>query len=144
LIARVVLAVVLLGCGRDRAPANTPDSVAERFMDWYFVEIDQEKALPLTTGSARATLERELADVKSIRGQGYSAQAAKGKVYYKRTYRRLDEAAGSARMIFDVTVELGRDRTLRHVLLSLHAQEGGQWRVASFTLREGAAPGAPR
>ena len=128
------------GCARG-GPANTAEAVADRFVDLYFVEVDQARALPLAVGPARETLERELADVQGVRAGGGQPEAGRGSVYYRRTWSRVDPETGTARTVYDLTVEQGRDRTRRHALLSLR-REQGRWRVGSFTLRDGAAPQA--
>jgi hypothetical protein len=121
-------------------PANEAVAVAEKFLDLYFVEVDQERALPLTTGLAREVLEKELRDVAAVRAGGADPSQARGRAYYKRTYLKEDPASASARLVYDLTMEYGEraDKTQRHVLLSLRREEG-QWRVSSFTVREGHA-----
>src|SRR5262245_33152705 len=141
---RALSIVFLAACGGP--PANTPVGVAERFLDLYFVEIDQEKALPLLTDPAREAIEEELREVAKIRAEGYGPAQAKGKAYYQQSYRQEDPSSGSARLVYDLTMELGEgesSRTRRHVLLSLR-KEAGQWKVASFTIRDGVSPRAPR
>lgn len=141
---RVLAFAVALACSGK--PSNTPVAVAERFLDLYFVEIDQEKALPLVTGLAKEAIEDELREVAQIRQDGYGPSEAKGKAYYQKTYASEDPAGGSARLIYDLTMEHGQGesgRTYRHVLLSLRKEEGA-WKVASFTVREGASPKAPQ
>ena len=140
-----LLTLALAGACRGQ-PTNAPVAVAERFLDLYFVEIDQEKALPLVTGPAREALEAELAEVAKIRAEGYGPADAKGRAYYQQAYLSEDRAAGTARLGYDLTMEHGQgesDRTRRHVLLSLRKEEG-RWKVTSFTIREGAYPKAPR
>jgi len=135
--AVLMLAMTLSCSGK---PANEAVAVAEKFLDLYFVEVDQAKALPLTTGLARETLEKELRDVEAVRAGGYGPAQARGRAYYKRTYLKEDPAAASARLVYDLTMEYGEraDKTQRHVLLSLR-QEGGAWKVTTFTVQEGAS-----
>lgn len=132
----------MLGCSRG-APRNEAEAVARRFVDLYFVEIDQEKALPLTTGPARAALEKELLEVRQVRQGGYRPEEAKATVYYEQAYLRVDEKAGSARAIYDLDIEAGPQKVERHVLLTLHNQDGGSWRVATYTLKDGPAQRGP-
>jgi hypothetical protein len=136
--------LLMVGCGGQ--PSNSPVAVAERFLDLYFVEIDQEKALPLVTGVARDALENELRDVAKIRAEGYGPSQAMGKAYYQRTYLKEEPSGESARLVYDLTMEFGEgesSRMRRHVFLTLRKEEG-RWKVASFTVREGASPEAPR
>lgn len=126
-----------LACSKPTSVAK----VADLFVDYYFVEIDQEKALPLTTATARLKLEEELRQVKAVRGGGYAPSQAKATVYYERSY--LQEQTTSARAIYDITVKQDREEDYRHVLVSL-TREGGAWRVSSFTLREGRTEKGPK
>jgi hypothetical protein len=137
---RPLVAALLMTAACGGQPANQAVAVAERFLDLYFVEIDQEKALPLTVGLAHEALEKELRDVAGVRAGGYSPADATGKAYYQRTYLKEDASAGTARLIYNLTMEYGRERdtTQRHVLLSLRKDEG-RWKVASFIVREGPA-----
>ena len=130
-IAPILLAVlVAAGCSKD-TPANEPADVAERFLDLYLLEIDQERALPLTTGVAQQRLKDELANVAGVRATGYSASAAKPRIFYERAMLREDADAGRARAIYDITIKEGRGETRRHVMLSLTNRDEGRWKAES-------------
>jgi hypothetical protein len=140
--ARAVLAALacsaVLSCG-DGAPKNSAGSVADRFVDLYIIEIDQHRALAFTTGSARQRIEDEIKEVAQVRSTGYSAGAAKPRVFYERTKLSVDKKAGRARAVYDVKLEQSGVEARRHVLVSLHSHEGGAWRVASFVIQDGRA-----
>jgi hypothetical protein len=135
-VKALLVAVLALACSQ----TSSASKVADRFVDYYFVEIDQEKALPLTTATARVKLEEELRQVKTVRDSGYVPSQAKASVYYERTYLRQEGT--SARAIYDITIKAGSTEDYRHVLVSLSATHG-TWRVSSFTIREGKAEKAP-
>ncbi len=59
---RLLLLLLLAGCTPKSAAA-----VSDRFVDLYFVEIDQKRALELCTGLARSKIEEELSLVAQIR-----------------------------------------------------------------------------
>jgi hypothetical protein len=130
---------LIVACGR--GASNTPGAVADRFLDLYLIEIDQARALPLTTGPARQRIEEELEAVKAIRGAGYTPSAAKPAVYYERASLLREPAAGTARAVYDIRIRQGDTESRRHVLLSLHNRDAGQWKVASFVVQEGPAAG---
>lgn len=136
LCALALAALLAAGCSKD-APANEPGDVAERFLDLYLLEVDQERALSLTTGVAHKRLEDELAEVAGIRATGYTPSAAKARIYYKRTMLREDGKSGRARAVYDLTIKHSGGETQRHVLLSLTNRDNGRWRVASFTFVDG-------
>ncbi len=127
-----------IACGGGE-PANEPGAVADRFVDLYFIEIDQARVLPLTAGVARARIEDEIEQVKSVRATGYTANAAKPKVFYDRVM--FETAGDRARAIYDIRIKHPGGVTHRHVLVSLSKREAGQWKVSSFTLRDGKANG---
>lgn len=146
LVVVAALAAGAAACGKGsqrRAPSNSASDVADRFVDYYFVEIDQDKALPLTTGDARRRIEEELEAVKQIRQDGYGPEKARPHVYYERVSLSTDGDGHRARAVYDITIQHGSDRSRRHALVSLHDQEGGQWRVAFFAVKDGPAPRRP-
>jgi hypothetical protein len=118
---------------------KTPEAVADKFVDLYFVEIDQQRALALSSGLARTKLEEELGLVEKIR-HNYVPDQAKPSIYY---VRRSSQLLGDhARFSYDLTIKQGRDESQRNVLLSLE-QVDGAWRVGNFIVKEGYAPTAP-
>ena len=141
LLAVALGAVVACGAG-DRANPDSAAAVADRFVDLYLVEIDQQQALALTTGSARKRIEQELEDVAGIRRQGYSADAAKPRVFYERTMLEENAQDASARAIYDIRIEHDDVETRRHVLVSLSRRDG-DWLVSGFFLRDGPAGASP-
>ena len=138
--ARLCAAIALVAavaCGNS-APRDTPGAVADRFLDLYLIEIDQQRALELTVGAARARLEAELAQTSAVRATGYGAGAAKPRVFYERAMLREQRDVGRARAVYDIRiVPAGGAETRRHALLVLANRGGRGWKVASFTLRDG-------
>src|SRR5262249_6392495 len=72
--------LLLLGSG---CVPRSAEQVADRFVDLYFVEIDQKRVLPLTTGLARTKIEEELGLVEGIR-RNYQPDQAKPSIFYTR------------------------------------------------------------
>jgi hypothetical protein len=125
-----VAAAALFGC------SDTPERVGDRFMDRYFVEIDQARARPLTSGLATRKLDEELRLVESVR-KSYSPDQAKPTVYYGRLGG--ETAVDHARASYEVRIKQGRDDTRRSVLLTFE-RTGGRWTVSNFTVEETQAP----
>jgi hypothetical protein len=124
-----ILALLLLcGC----AP-KTATEVADRFVDLYFVEIDQKRALPLASGPARQKIEEELSLVADIR-RTYEPDQAKPSIFYSR--KSQQETGDHARFTYDLTIRQGHDETHRNALLSAERVDG-KWTVANFIVQEG-------
>ena len=135
LLSRRLLAawfVLLGGCG------DGPGRVGDRFVDLYFVEIDQARARPITSGLARQKLDEELRLVAEVR-RGVTPDRAKPTVYYRR--RGADVAGDRARSTYEVRIRHGSDESRRRVLLTLERSDG-RWTVGNFTL-EDEAPESP-
>jgi hypothetical protein len=130
----LALLLLLVGC----APKSA-EAVADKFVDLYFVEIDQQRALPLTTGLARTKLEEELGLVEKIR-HNYEPEQAKPSIYYVRKSARVE--GERAQLTYDLTIKQGRDETPRSALISVEHVDGA-WKVGNFIVREGHAPAAP-
>jgi hypothetical protein len=125
---RWLVVALLCGC----APKGAAE-VSDRFVDLYFVEIDQKKALQFTSGPARQKLEEELSLVADIR-KSYEPDAAKPSIFYSRRSQR--EAGDHARFTYDLTIRQGRDETKRNALISTERVDG-HWTVANFIVQEG-------
>jgi hypothetical protein len=124
------LGLVVLAC----AP-RSPQAVGDKFVDYYVVEMDQGRALPLTAGLAREKLERELRDVAAIRRQLGSIPAdARPDTYYHRVGER--DEGGRHVLTYDVTLKHDRDITHRRVMVAV-ARDGDAWRVVFFQVYEG-------
>lgn len=119
-----------LGCGKD----DTADKVGDAFVDRYFVESDQKRALELATGPARARLEEELKLVQQIRNEvGYGPAAARPSgVHYRRT--RADVQADTARLQYEIGIKDSSDPP-RHANVGLK-KEAGRWKVSFFAIVE--------
>jgi hypothetical protein len=133
----LALAALTLGC-----TPRSPAAVADRFVDLYFVEIDQKRALALSSGLAYAKLEEELSLVEKVR-RGYQPEQAKPSIFY---VRRSTEVSGDhGRLAYDITIRQGRDETRRHALISVEREDrpGGRWTVVNFMVREGWLPERP-
>ena len=125
---------LLAGCAPKSAAA-----VADKFVDLYFVEIDQKKALPLTTGLAHQKIEEELSLVADIR-RSYEPDQAKPSIFYTR--QSQSEAGEHARFTYDLTIRQGHDETHRNALISAERVDG-KWTIANFIVQEGHLPERP-
>jgi hypothetical protein len=69
--AHVLAAHAAAGCGK-RQVENTPESVADAFVEAYFRQMDQQRAKEFTALGATRMLETELKEVQEVRKDGYS------------------------------------------------------------------------
>jgi hypothetical protein len=124
--------VALLGCGQ------RPESVADRFVDYYFVEMDQGRALPLASGLAHDMLERELRDVQAVRSQMRVMPAdARPEVYYRRLGMR-DQ--GERKIVsYALTLKLKGDVTYKSAQVAL-GRDANAWKVVFYQVGDDKPP----
>lgn len=70
-LALALGSLALAGCGK-RQVENTPEGVADAFVDAYFRQMDQQRAKEFTALGATRMLETELKEVQEVRKDGYS------------------------------------------------------------------------
>jgi hypothetical protein len=123
-----VLSLVLLGCGGMKDPA----SVADKFVDRYYVESDQDGALPLTTGVASLRLKDELKLTREARLGNAGMQLRPVRVYYSRKALTGDDAERVADYELDIRPQ-GGGSLQRGATVTLSRQQDGTWRVSRFS-----------
>src|SRR5712671_1123173 len=95
--------LVLLACGGMKDAA----SVADKFVDRYYVESDQDGALPLTTGVATLRLKDELKLTREARQGNAGMQLRPVRVYYKRHSLTSGDAEREADYELDIRPQGG-------------------------------------
>ena len=121
-------ALLLAACGGMKDAA----SVADKFVDRYYVEADQDSALPLTTGVASLRLKDELKLTREARQGDPGMQVRPVRVYYKRKALTGGGAEREADYELDIRPQGGGDLQ-RGAHLTLLRQGDGTWRVSSFS-----------
>jgi hypothetical protein len=127
-LALVALALALAACGGMKDPA----SVADKFVDRYYVEADQDGALPLTTGVASLRLRDELKLTKEARQGNPGMQLRPVRVYYRRMSLKGEGAQREAEYELDIRPQ-GGGSLQRGAHVELVRQDDGTWRVARFS-----------
>ena len=128
-------AVLLLGACKGQ---NTADSVAERFVDAYYIEFNHAKAMKLTIGPAKRRLEREIELVKTARKE-LRVEPNKARVYYSSPERRaLDKTRVHYK--FNLDIRKGVSAFGRPVSVMVAIRDG-QWKVLGFRELDAVAPG---
>jgi hypothetical protein len=107
-------------------------SVADKFVDRYYVESDQDGALPLTTGVALMRLKDELKLTHESRLGNAGMQVRPVRVYYRRKALSGDGAEREADYELDIRPQGGGEMQRgAHVVLA--RQQDGTWRVTRFS-----------
>jgi len=124
----LALAAVLAACGGMKDPA----SVADKFVDRYYVESDQDSALPLTTGVAALRLQDEMKLVAEARRGQSGMPLRQVRVYYTRKALAGGGSEREADYELDIRPQ-GGGELQRGAHLELQQQGDGTWRVARFS-----------
>jgi hypothetical protein len=128
-VRRALLLAAVFACGGMKSPG----SVADNFVDRYYVESDQQSALQYTTGIATMRLKDELKLTAEARGGNMAGmQVRQVRVYYKRSPMVGEGPKRSADYELDIRPQGGGElQRSAHVELT---QEGdGTWRVSNFS-----------
>ena len=126
--ASLALLLVLFSCGG----MKNPGSVADKFVDKYYVESDQDTALPLTTGVAAMRLKEELALTAEARRGASGMPMRQVRVYYSRKALTGEGETREADYELDIRPQGGGDLQ-RSAHLKVARQSDGTWRVADFS-----------
>jgi hypothetical protein len=109
-----------------------PARVADKFVDKYYVESDQDTALPLTTGVAQMRLKEELAlSAEGRRGQS-GMPLRQVRVYYTRKSLSGVNESLTAEYELDIRPQ-GGGELQRFAHVSLSRQPNGTWLVTDFS-----------
>ena len=127
-MTRAAAALALVAaCGGMKDPA----SVADKFVDRYYVESDQQGALPFTAGVATLQLQDELRLSAEGRRPGSPYPSRQVRVYYTRSAVAGAEAERTVDYKLDIRPQGGGDLQ-REAHLTLARQTDGTWRVVRF------------
>ena len=127
-----VVVVALAGLPAcNRVEPGSPEAVADAFCDAYFRQADQAKAKQFTAFGASKMLEREIADTKKLRDEGYTPSAARIEVGITRGSR----SKRNERVRFDYTIRFPgvHGAAEKHADIEL-AKLAGEWKVVRIGL----------
>jgi hypothetical protein len=126
IVGTCLIAAVLGGCSR----SDTPEAIAERFVQAYYVQIDQAAAVEFTAALARHRLQEELQTVAQIR-RGSAVAQARPKIEYHLTRTQVD---GRQRLfVYDLTITPLLVPPIAKKVLIITEQFGEGWKVINFT-----------
>ncbi|MCA1825573.1 MAG: hypothetical protein ABR567_18140 [Myxococcales bacterium] len=124
----LALLLLLAACGG----MKDPGSVADKFVDKYYVESDQDSALAFTTGVATMRLKDELGLTAEARRGNTGMTMRQVRVYYSRKSLTGDGPERKAEYELDIRPQGGGDLQ-REAHLRLAREPDGTWRVADFS-----------
>jgi len=120
----IVLTVTFTSC---RAPENTSQGVAERFVDQHYVEINLAAAKPFCTGLALQKVQNEQ---RLTEGQVIDDSTRKPTVQYRLIEKKDD--GDSTSFVFEGTIRVeDADKFTRKWLITTR-RHGDAWKVSNF------------
>jgi hypothetical protein len=119
------LVLLSLSCGRD---LNSPQGVAEEFVDQHYVNIDLQKAKAYAVSVALAKIDDE---IRLTTGQQIDASTQKPKVNYKLLEKH--EAEKRSTYLYEGQIRSDDGSSFVKKWLITTRLEGTQWRVSNFT-----------
>jgi hypothetical protein len=122
-----LVALLASACKGERSPQD----VAERFLDKYYLEIDQPAALLLTVGPASGRIQAEIADLEAARRQGLETMPSRPRMYYSKLAERPAAAADERELEYDLSIDSQGVKLHKRVDLRLK-EDGGHWRIYNF------------
>jgi len=126
IVAALCIAAVIWGCSRD----PSAQGVADRFMQAYYVQIDQAQALEFASGLAHERLRQELQQVAPLR-RGSNLEQARPKLSY--TLARAQPEGRQVLLVYDLTITPSQVKPMFKKILIITEQLGDQWKVINFT-----------
>jgi hypothetical protein len=106
------------------------EHAGDRFIEAYYVQVDQMLALEHATGLARERLQTELQQVTQLRRDGQFAQA-RPKVAY--THIRTQPEGRQVLLIYDLTITPQQASPILKRVMLITEPVGEQWKVINFT-----------
>jgi hypothetical protein len=136
LASGLVVLFALFGC----ADSSSPEWLASRFVDAYYVRFDFERALPYASGGAARRIRADRERAKVVR-EGTQLESSKSRVYYGKPLRR-DASQQEVQFTYELEVHSGSHRFDQEVVVML-AKRDGVWKVTRFFEKRVEASGLP-
>jgi len=126
IVASLCIAIAIMGCSR----SNNAQRVADQFMQAYYVQIDQARALEFSHGLAHERLRQELQQVAPLR-RGSSIEQARPQASY--TLARTQPDGQHVLFVYDLTITPSQAKPILKKVLIIAEPLGEQWKVINFT-----------
>jgi len=125
-VRAAILALFLTAaCGND---LNTPQGIAEEFVDHHYVKIDLQKAKQYTVSVAQAKIDEE---IRLTGGQAIDASTQKPRVNY--TLLEKKEGEQRSTYLFEGKIQSDDGTSFIRKWSIATRKEGNGWRVSNFT-----------
>jgi hypothetical protein len=134
---RVVSAVLLAGCVGCSANGS-PTRAARRFLDKYYVELDQQAALDVVTGSAERRVREEIQSLREARGGDMEAPPHP-RVFYRHRSSHPGANDRQREEEYQLSIDGFGVKLQKRVLLMLDKGDQG-WKVREFLEADLAEP----
>jgi len=123
--AAVLALFLTAACGND---LNTPQGIAQEFVDHHYVKIDLQKAKQYTVSVAQAKIDEE---IRLIGGQAIDASTQKP----RGNYTLLEKKEGDQRStyLFEGKIQSDDGTSFTRKWSIATRKEGNGWRVSNFT-----------
>jgi hypothetical protein len=128
MLVRAALVLVLVSANTCSHDLNTPQGVAEEFVDQHYVAIDLPKAKALAVSVALSKLNEE---IRLTAGQPIDASTRKPRVHYSLLEKK--EGDQRATFLYQGTIESDDNTSFTRQWLITARKEGTHWRVSNFT-----------
>lgn len=135
LVGALVLSFAAPGC--HRKPENTPEGIADAFVEAYFRRMDQQSAKEFTALGATKMLETELKAVEDVRKDGYEPASVEVAVHRGASSPR-DERI---RVPYEIEIQTQAGKQVRDADVEL-ARIDGTWKVVRVGVTHRDAPAA--
>jgi hypothetical protein len=113
-----------------QASSDSPQGVAERFVDQHYVQMDLSAAQGYTTGVAWQKVEEEK---RLIGDQQIDASTRKPRVTY-RLKEQVPPQGDSTSFVFEATIQVdGAGEFNRQWLVNTRKDAQGDWKVSNFS-----------
>jgi hypothetical protein len=123
--AAILALFLTAACGND---LNTPQGIAEEFVDHHYVKIDLQKAKQYTVGVAQAKIDEE---IRLVGGQAIDASTQKPRVNY--TLLEKKECEQRSTYLFEGKIQSDDGTSFIRKWSIATRKEGNGWRVSNFT-----------
>jgi hypothetical protein len=104
--------------------------VSDQFVQAYYVQIDQARALEFAAGLAHERLQQELRQVAQLR-HGGELERARPQVSY--TLARTQPEGRQVLLIYDLTITPPQVAPILKKILIITERLGEEWKVINFT-----------
>lgn len=116
----------ITGCGPNRSDA---EAVGGEFLERYVVRSDQAAAAELSEGRAKAMLDKELDEVRSVRAAGGSTERLDEERPSYRLVERNDNYPDATQLMYEIVQSEVKSA---RIVMNLRRDERGDWSVSSF------------